>query len=133
MAWQEPVFDRTAADVAAGVDKCYFSPALLNRIEGNTQHLAQLFGVRIDTHHWVSTDFLTLAAMQRILHNLAKVRNAYFTLPESPAIPALPATRWDAINAVEQIQWDLYELWQRNQCCQVYAGEIYIGEAIGVI
>ena len=34
--WQTPVYDRTAADVAAGAEKCYITAELLNRIEGNT-------------------------------------------------------------------------------------------------
>ena len=46
--WQTPVYDRTAADVAAGAEKCYITAELLNRIEGNTAHMAQLLGVEID-------------------------------------------------------------------------------------
>ena len=38
--WQTPVYDRTAADVAAGAEKCYITAELLNRIEGNTAHAA---------------------------------------------------------------------------------------------
>ena len=45
--WQTPVYDRTAADVAAGAEKCYITAELLNRIEGNTAHMAQLLGVEI--------------------------------------------------------------------------------------
>lgn len=52
--WQTPVYDRTAADVAAGAEKCYITAELLNRIEGNTAHMAQLLGVEIDTRTWTS-------------------------------------------------------------------------------
>lgn len=133
MAWETPVFDRTAADVAAGAEKCYISAELLNRIEGNTQYLADLFKVKLTTKIWKNTDFLTPSQMQRILSNVQKVQTAYFSLPGSPALPAMPATRWDAINAIEEIQWGIHELWERNTRCKIYSGEISAGNQIGVI
>ena len=54
--WQTPVYDRTAADVAAGAEKCYITAELLNRIEGNTAHMARLLGVEIDTRTWTSLE-----------------------------------------------------------------------------
>ena len=87
--WQTPVYDRTAADVAAGAEKCYITAELLNRIEGNTAHMAQLLGVEIDTRTWTSLGLLTRAQMQRILDNLATVRAAYYTLPGTPNIKSL--------------------------------------------
>ncbi len=133
MAWQEPIFDRTAADVAAGADKCYISSQLLNRIEGNTQYLANLFNVSVQTRSWTTTDFLTANQMQRILKNVETVKDAYCALPGSPPVPAMPATHWRDINAIEQIQWDIRELWERNQRSRIYTGEICAGEQIGVI
>lgn len=133
MAWQEPVFDRTAADVAAGADKCYISAELLNRIEGNTQYLADIFKITLTTKTWKNTDFLTPSQMQRILDNVRKVQEAYFPLPGSPTVPDMPAVRWDAVNAIEQIQWGIRELWERNQNSRIYTGEICAGEQIGVI
>lgn len=133
MAWKEPVFDRTAADVAAGADKCYISAELLNRIEGNTQYLAQLFGVSVQSQSWTTTDFLTATQMQRILSNLQKVQAAYFPLPGSPPVPQMPAIHWQDINAIEQIQWGIRELWERNQQNQIFTGEICTGQQIGVI
>lgn len=133
MAWQDPVFDRTAADVAAGADKCYISAELLNRIEGNTKYLSGLFGVSVSTKSWTPTDFLTMSEMQRVLRNVAAVRDAYFPLPGSPQLPDLPATRWDAINAIEEIQWGIRELWERNTRSKIYSGEISAGNQIGVI
>lgn len=121
--WQTPVYDRTAADVAAGAEKCYITAELLNRIEGNTAHMAQLLGVEIDTRTWTSLGLLTRAQMQRILDNLATVRAAYYTLPGTPNIPTAPSTLYSAINDMEQVLWSLHELWQRNSVKQ-YAGSI---------
>lgn len=125
--WQTPVYDRTAADVAAGAEKCYITAELLNRIEGNTAHMAQLLGVEIDTRTWTSLGLLTRAQMQRILDNLATVRAAYYTLPGTPNIPTAPSTLYSAINDMEQVLWSLHELWQRNSVKQ-YAGEICAGQ-----
>ena len=121
MPWQVPIYDRTEADVKAKADKCYFSAAMLNRIEGNLAYLADLFGVSIQTKTWVSTDFLTPSQMQRILANLKTVRDAYNTLPD--------------VNAIEQILWSLRETWERNDnpARKVYTGELYAGQMIGVI
>ena len=135
MPWQVPIYDRTETDVKAKADKCYFSAAMLNRIEGNLAYLADLFGVSIQTKTWVSTDFLTPSQMQRILANLKTVRDAYNTLPGTPEIPAFPATGYADVNAIEQILWSLRETWERNDnpARTVYTGELYAGQMIGVI
>lgn len=132
--WIAPVYDRTAADVAAGAEKCYFSAETLNRIEGNLQYLAELLGVtEVETRTWAGTDFLQLSDMQRILANLAAVREAYHALPGSPDIPAPPATLWSDVNAIEEITAGIHELWQRNQNrMKLYAGEVFAG-GMGVI
>lgn len=134
MAWQTPVFDRTAAEVAAGAEKCCFSPGLLNRIEGNTRYLAELFGVAVETRAWAATDFLTMGEVRRILGNLAAVRAAYHALPGSPDIPDPPATLWSDVNAIEELLWGIRELWERNAArLKVYVGEAFVGDEIGVI
>ena len=130
--WRTPVYDRTAADVAAGADKCYMDAALLNRLEGNTSYLASLLGVKVTTRDWVSTDLLTRSEMERILANIQTVRDAYYTLPGTPELPAAPSTLYSDINAMEQVQWSLWELWRRNSQKQ-YTGEICAGQTIGVI
>lgn len=132
--WIAPVYDRTAADVAAGAEKCYFSAQALNRIEGNLQYLAELLGAAgVETRSWEDTDFLRFSDMERILANLAAVRSAYYPMPGSPDIPEPPATLWSDVNAIEEITAGIRELWQRNQNrLKIYAGEGYAG-GIGVI
>lgn len=132
--WIAPIYDRTAADVTAGAEKCYFSAQALNRIEGNLQYLAELLGAAgVETRSWEATDFLRLSDIQRILANLAAVRSAYYPMPGSPDIPEPPATLWSDVNAIEEITAGIWELWQRNQNrLKLYAGEVYSGE-IGVM
>ena len=124
MAWQPPVFDRTAADVAAGADKCYFSPEMLNRIEGNTAYLAGLFGVSVTPHTWSRADWVTPTRVQALLDGVQTVRTAYYVLPGTPDVPALPCTDYVSINAVEENQYSLHELHRRNAdpVCRLYAG-----------
>jgi len=132
--WIAPVYDRSAADVAARAEKCYFSAETLNRIEGNLQYLAELLGVtEVETRTWAGTDFLRLSDMQRILANLAAVRDSYYALPGSPDIPEPPATMWSDVNAIEEITAGIQELWKRNENrMKLYAGEFFAG-GIGVI
>lgn len=132
MEWQTPVFDRTAADAAARADKCFFTPALLNRIEGNTAYLAQLAKVTVSTRTWSATDFLTASEMQRILDNLSRVRTA-LKADSVGQIPQLPATGWWDVNNIEKTQALLMDSWQKEQQAASYAGERYAGEMMGVI
>lgn len=132
MAWQTPVFDRTALDVQNKADKCYIDAALLNRIEGNTQALAGIFKVQIITRTWNSTDFLTPNEYQRIVANIAAVRDAYYAMPGT-ALPKQPSTHYTAINAIEQMLWGIRELLERNSRETQYTGEVFAGQQIGVI
>ena len=71
--WQIPIYDRTAANVAEGADKCYMNAETLNRIEGNTAYMASLLGAKVSTRPWEATDFLTRSEMERILQNIQAV------------------------------------------------------------
>ena len=102
--WQQPIYDRTKADVSAGADKCYINAALLNRLEGNSAYLAELLGPKIQTKTWVPTDLLTRSEMERILQNIQTLRDAYYTLPGTPALPETPSTLYSDINTMEQVQ-----------------------------
>lgn len=130
--WQQPIYDRTKADVSAGADKCYINAALLNRLEGNSAYLAELLGPKIQTKTWTPTDLLTRSEMERILQNIQTLRDAYHTLPGTPALPETPSTLYSDINTMEQVQWSMYELWRRNTQ-RSYTGEICAGQTIGVI
>ena len=130
--WQQPIYDRTKADVSTDADKCYINAALLNRLEGNSAYLAELLGPKIQTKTWTPTDLLTRSEMERILQNIQTLRDAYHTLPGTPALPETPSTLYSDINTMEQVQWSMYELWRRNTQ-RSYTGEICAGQTIGVI
>ena len=127
MAWQMPVYNRTASDVSAGAESCYFSADMLNRIEGNIAVLADLFGVQVHTKTWAATDFLTPTEWQRVLDDLKTVRDAFVALPGLPQVPDLPATLWSDVNDIERILWEQHDLWTRNRAHVDYAGELIAG------
>jgi len=127
--WRTPIFDRTEADVAAGAEKCYFSTTSLNRIEGNIEHLATLFGTRVNVKtNWKSTDFLTVSDMRRILANASAVKASYLVPKECPPIPSFPCTGWKEVNDLERNLHELYAVWRRNASQKAYTGEIFAGE-----
>ena len=64
--------------------------------------------------------------------NIQTLRDAYYTLPGTPALPETPSTLYSDINTMEQVQWSMYELWRRN-AQHSYTGEICAGQTIGVI
>lgn len=125
MAWQTPVCDRTADDVASGADSCYFNSQTLNRIEGNIAVLAALFNVEVHTKTWVPTEFLTVYEWKRILQDLQAVRDAYVALPGLPEVPPMPATLWSDVNSIEKILSEQHDLWIRNRAHVDYAGELF--------
>lgn len=105
--WQQPIYDRTKADVSAGADKCYINAALLNRLEGNSAYLAELLGPKIQTKTWTPTDLLTRSEMERILQNIQTLRAKHpdpaRCLPH-PAGNTGPAR--DAQHPVQRHQYD---------------------------
>lgn len=114
--WQQPIYDRTKADVSAGADKCYINAALLNRLEGNSAYLAELLGPKIQTKTWTPTDLLTRSEMERILQNIQTLRDAYHTLPGTPALPETPSTLYSDINTMEQVQLLVNRSQPMNKC-----------------
>ena len=133
MAWQTPVFDRTAADVAAGADSCYISPAWLDRVEGNTAYLAQRHGLHTSgARNWTALDMLAARDMRRILDDLALVHDVYRLSPEFD-VPAFPAITWQDANQIERLQAHVDDVYQRNLLGKNYTGELCTGAEIGVI
>ena len=133
MAWEEPITDRTAEDVAYRQKKAYCNAGDLNRLEENSRILGALFGVNLSTRTWQREDFPTVDELSRILENIAALRAAYYTRQDTPQPPRMPLNTWEKWNAAERILGDLYGLWQDNKEKALRAGESWSGEGIGVI
>lgn len=107
------IFDRTVDDLINDTDKAYIAYTDLNRVEDACEHLANLFGVNISTKVWAMEDFRTESEMARILDNIKKVREAYYTKISTPKTPA--RITYDSIyqaNDIERILKDLGDMYE---------------------
>lgn len=131
------IFDRTSADVAAAVtlrkekvqefielteqeieilEKGFLTINTLNRIESKQSELYDIFremkyySEKLDNKEWTFTDFFLLPDFERILSNLEKLRNAFFVYSDTPIVDDLNYRRYQTINAVERILYDLEQM-----------------------
>ena len=107
------IFDRTVDDLINDTDKAYIAYTDLNRVEETCKHLANLFGVSISTKVWDMEDFRTESEMARMLDNIKKVREAYYTKISTPPPPA--SITYDSLyqaNDIEKILKDLGDMYE---------------------
>lgn len=132
--WVTPVIDRTYSDIVNKTSKAYYNAFDFNRIEGNCKELAQMLNVQITTKtDWSMSDFPTASHVNRIVDNVDKLRQAYYTYPNTPTTPDMPINNYNKANALERIQNDVYKLFVANSKAYYYTGEISCGDDIGVI
>ena len=85
----------------------------LNRIEGKQEELKNLlnedcyFVEDIVTKTFGEYDFYYLADFERVLSNLKKLKTAYFVYDDTPQIPNNKYFKFEVINAVEKILYDI--------------------------
>jgi hypothetical protein len=106
------ITDRTAADLAADLDKVYADYICLNRVEEACALLAERLGVIIQTKEWKMEDFRTDTEMTRLLSNIKALRSAYYVKASTPASPA--KITYGSIyqaNDIEQILKDLGDMY----------------------
>lgn len=107
------IFDRTVDDLINDTDKAYIAYTDLNRVEETCKHLANLFGVSISTKVWDMEDFRTESEMARMLDNIKKVREAYYTKISTPQTPArITYDRIYQANDIERILKDLGDMYE---------------------
>ena len=107
------IFDRTVDDLINDTDKAYIAYTDLNRVEEACKHLADLFGVNINSKVWSMEDFRTESEMSRLLENIKKVREAYYIKTSTPQTPV--KITYDSIyqaNDIEKILKDLGDMYE---------------------
>lgn len=125
----DAIFDRTEQDIIEKTSKAYLNASDLNRIENNCVELADLLGVtglQIKTD-WKRLDFPDTGELQRIIENVADLREAWHTYPDTPQIPE-GMRQWQQLNDLERILWDVYRLRVDNNNSVSYSGEFFAGE-----
>lgn len=118
MAWREPVFDRTQADVdyakaqlsrninEVSLKGCLNSNDLL-RIEYNIDHLSRVltelyyFNTVPDYRVWFRTDIVTVSEVNRIINNVRILWEEYYKPPDAVTLPNTLLT-FEQVNAIEK-------------------------------
>jgi hypothetical protein len=84
--WDDPIFDRSPADLANRTPKAHLNAADWNRIEGNIDYLEQRltslrYRVRLagePVTDWGKQDILDMGDVRRICDNVKAITDAYF-------------------------------------------------------
>lgn len=128
------IFDRTAEDISTAIsvrseklqkgislteediqalERGFLTINTLNRIESKQDeqqkklndmaYIVSLFSSKV----WDATQIYSQVEFDRVLENLEKLKQAFYTLKETPAIPDRNYRRYDTINAVEKILNDI--------------------------
>ena len=152
----EFIFDRTQADIdrvkelnekyrtgkiteeersewAAGL-KGALNAADLNRIEGNTEIIAEYLATVVSVKTWKPSDIPRVSDYKRIRDNVQKVRDAWAVKSDTPPTPEQPLNTYQKWNDIERILHDVDFVYTRTMESRYYCGdEFYAGEGVGII
>lgn len=150
--WQDPVTDRTQADVDRlkelrdlGYDGMtaaerqeygsYHKGALnktdLERVENNVQILLDVLEIDSQSAVGVVPTWPTESYYRQLYNNVSAIRAGYYLHSDTPPVPPLPWTTWQKWNAVERILADVYEVLMAQY--DYFAGELHVGDDTGLI
>lgn len=162
MTWIEPIFDRNSEDLAFGKNlmllgwpnlneeqktrwlaglRSSFNAMDANRIENNCKFISDIYGglpgMTFKTN-WTMSDILTFSDVQRILGNVAKLRDFCRIYKDTPKTPELPINTIEKLNDLEKILYDINYIFQNETLAfarndAAYGAEIYCGDEIGDI
>ena len=155
MAWIEPIFDRTQADVdyaiakiaewkktgasAQGELKGCFNVSDINRIEGNLKYLSDelkalyYFHTLTTYKTWTDTGIPTTADVTRLLNKMSRIIIGYFPIIAATPLPST-LLKYTEVNALEEniylIKEQLDDMVERFRECGTFeCGEEIIEES----
>lgn len=100
----------------------------LNRIESNCKTLSDIFDLELVIKtDWSINDALNIniSSLSRIRSNVQEIRDTKYVYSTTPSVPNLPLNRYDKINDIERILFDVYTLYKANADNLDYMGELY--------
>lgn len=101
----------------------------LNRIEGNTEEIAENLAIVVQTKTWDYNDIPQASDYLRIRNNVQAVRNAWMVLADTPDTPVQPLTTYQKWNDIERILHDVNYVYERTMASRFYCGDnVYAGE-----
>lgn len=106
-------FQELTESEIATLEKGTLTINTLNRIENKQEELKNLFNdmgywnTEISVKQWQYTDIFKGEEFDRILHNLEILREAFFIYKDTPNMPDNNYRKYQTINNVEKILYDL--------------------------
>lgn len=128
----EFVYDRSAQDVLNRTKKGVLNAEDLNRIESNTEIIAGHIAVPVSGRKWSVGGLPRESDYQRIRGNTERIRAGYAVRSDTPETPERPLNTFEKWNAIEQILYDVNDIYVRTENARTYCGEIYAGEGAGL-
>ena len=122
----------TESEIAT-LEKGMLTINTLNRIENKQEELKNLFNdmgywnTPITNKIWGENDIFNVDEFQRILDNTNVLRNAFFVYKDTPNTPPI-SYRWQDINALEKILYDLDVMINDVKCHYRECGTFESGE-----
>lgn len=151
--WVDPVFDRTAEDVAFAkeqIQRWVQQPLVsnrietydlkgclnlsdINRIEGNIQYLSDrlskwYYKSSVSCKRWERSGLPTEKDVRRILSNLKQIIDSYCQMEGTPSVPSSMA-RYTDINAIEKNLYNIKQLLDAMEGSFLCSGTFQAGAA----
>ena len=129
----EFVYDRSAQDVLQRTKKGVLNADDINRIENNTETIADKIAVPVTVKSWSVGGLPRVSDYKRIRDNVERIRQGYGIRSDTPVTPEQPLNTYQKWNDIERILFDVNDLYDRTENARAYCGEIFAGEGVGIL
>ena len=129
----EFVYDRSAQDVLQRTKKGVLNAEDINRIENNTETIADKIAVPVTVKSWSVGGLPRVSDYKRIRDNVERIRQGYGIRSNTPVTPEQPLNTYQKWNDIERILFDVNDLYDRTENARAYCGEIFAGEGVGIL
>ena len=129
----EFVYDRSAQDVLQMTKKGVLNADDINRIENNTETIADKIAVPVTVKSWSVGGLPRVSDYKRIRDNVERIRQGYGIRSDTPVTPEQPLNTYQKWNDIERILFDVNDLYDRTENARAYCGEIFAGEGVGIL
>ena len=129
----EFVYDRSAQDVLQRTKKGVLNAEDINRIENNTETIADKIAVPVTVKSWSVGGLPRVSDYKRIRDNVERIRQGYGIRSDTPVSPEQPLNTYQKWNDIERILFDVNDLYDRTENARAYCGEIFSGEGVGIL
>lgn len=129
----EFVYDRSAQDVLHRTKKGVLNAEDINRIESNSEAIADKIAVPVTTKTWPIGGLPRVSDYKRIRDNVERIRSGYGIRSDTPETPEQPLNSYQKWNDIERILFDVNDLYDRTESARAYCGEVFAGEGVGIL